>query len=470
MRTRTKVLTWVGIGVPVLVGAAGAAYATYYHDRALPGSSVVGIDVAGLTRDEVANALRAKADGVVIDLTLPDGHKQASLADLGTAVDVDATLARVFSANEDWSSYAKALRESRPVAVVTTADRTKLSAFLTDLGESYARRPVDATVSLAKNKESFTVSPGVAGRSLEATGLADIAAQAAASLTSSAATTSLVDREPEVTTAEAKALADKANAVVQTAAEMTAGERTFAPSEAEKASWVTLPADVAAAPEVDAAKVTAWVAAHVKSIDTAPTSGMRYLTSTGTLLRVITPASDGIQVTNSADVATSLTAALDGGKDTTATVKTKVLPATWTERTLAAGAENLAYPAVAGEKWVDVNLSAHTMTPYVGGKAAASTVKMVNGAKDTPSDVGTFHIYMKNPLMTMTGQNADGTDYETPDVPWSSFYNGGEALHGAYWRKTWGYAASHGCINLPIPTAKWIYDWAPIGTPVVVHN
>ena len=76
----------------------------------------------------------------------------------------------------------------------------------------------------------------------------------------------------------------------------------------------------------------------------------------------------------------------------------------------------------------------------------------------------------KNPMMTMRGQNADGTSYETPDVPWSSFFNGGEALHGAYWRKTFGYAASHGCVNLPIPTAKWVYDWAPIGTPVVTHN
>ena len=87
-------------------------------------------------------------------------------------------------------------------------------------------------------------------------------------------------------------------------------------------------------------------------------------------------------------------------------------------------------------------------------------IAMVNGAAATPTSVGTFHVYYKNPLMTMRGSNADGTDYETPDVPWSSFFVGGIALHGAPWRSSFGYAASHGCVNLPVSVAKWVYDFA----------
>ena len=71
--------------------------------------------------------------------------------------------------------------------------------------------------------------------------------------------------------------------------------------------------------------------------------------------------------------------------------------------------------------------------------------------------------------MTMRGSNADGTDYETPNVPWTSFFHRGYALHGAPWRTSFGYSASHGCVNLPVPVAKWIYDFAPLGTPVVTH-
>jgi lipoprotein-anchoring transpeptidase ErfK/SrfK len=28
---------------------------------------------------------------------------------------------------------------------------------------------------------------------------------------------------------------------------------------------------------------------------------------------------------------------------------------------------------------------------------------------------------------------------------------------------------SHGCVNLPTDNAQWLYDWAPLGTTVVVH-
>ena len=69
--------------------------------------------------------------------------------------------------------------------------------------------------------------------------------------------------------------------------------------------------------------------------------------------------------------------------------------------------------------------------------------------------------------------NSDGSKYETPDVPWVTYFEGGYALHGAYWRDRFGYDAgyngSHGCVNMKVEDAKWIYDWAPEGTTVVSH-
>ena len=94
---------------------------------------------------------------------------------------------------------------------------------------------------------------------------------------------------------------------------------------------------------------------------------------------------------------------------------------------------------------------------------------MVNGAAETPTVVGTFHVYSKNPLMTMRGNNADGTGTRPRTCPGVSFFHRGYALHGAPWRSTFGYSGSHGCVNLPVGVAKWVYDFAPIGTPVVTH-
>jgi lipoprotein-anchoring transpeptidase ErfK/SrfK len=61
-----------------------------------------------------------------------------------------------------------------------------------------------------------------------------------------------------------------------------------------------------------------------------------------------------------------------------------------------------------------------------------------------------------------------GADYDTPDVPWTMYYSGGFAIHGAYWHNNFGTPVSHGCVNLRVPEAKALYEWAPMGTEVVV--
>ena len=110
------------------------------------------------------------------------------------------------------------------------------------------------------------------------------------------------------------------------------------------------------------------------------------------------------------------------------------------------------------------------MSAYVGASRVYGPIKMVDGSPELPTVLGTFEVYLKRPLMTMRGSNADGTSYETPDVPWTSFFHRGYALHGAPWRSSFGYSASHGCVNLPVDVAKWVYDFAPVGTPVTVHR
>jgi lipoprotein-anchoring transpeptidase ErfK/SrfK len=60
--------------------------------------------------------------------------------------------------------------------------------------------------------------------------------------------------------------------------------------------------------------------------------------------------------------------------------------------------------------------------------------------------------------------------YDIPDVPYTMYFYADYALHGAYWHNNFGNPMSHGCVNLPVDVAKWMYDWAPIGTMVVTHN
>ena len=60
--------------------------------------------------------------------------------------------------------------------------------------------------------------------------------------------------------------------------------------------------------------------------------------------------------------------------------------------------------------------------------------------------------------------------YEVSDVPHVMYINyEAEALHGAYWHNNFGQKMSHGCVNQPLDVAAFMFDFAPLGTPVNVY-
>lgn len=96
-----------------------------------------------------------------------------------------------------------------------------------------------------------------------------------------------------------------------------------------------------------------------------------------------------------------------------------------------------------------------------------------SGLDLTPTPRGTFTIYRKTPSRYMQGPLPGISDqyYDLPGVPWNLYFTKeGGAIHGAYWHAQFGKQWSHGCVNLPLDTAKELYEWASLGTTVVVRD
>jgi LysM repeat protein len=114
-------------------------------------------------------------------------------------------------------------------------------------------------------------------------------------------------------------------------------------------------------------------------------------------------------------------------------------------------------------KWIDINLATQGLVAYEGQQpvywATVST-----GTYRTPTPKGSFRIYSKIRSGAMAGPG-----YYLPNVPYIMNFYGGYAIHGTYWHNNFGYPMSHGCINMRTSDAQWLYNWAPIGTLVVVH-
>ncbi|MEM8828970.1 MAG: L,D-transpeptidase [Cyanobacteria bacterium P01_G01_bin.19] len=115
-------------------------------------------------------------------------------------------------------------------------------------------------------------------------------------------------------------------------------------------------------------------------------------------------------------------------------------------------------------KWIEIDLRDQQLFAWSGEEQTFSSVVSTGKAK-TPTYPGIYAIQRKYPQDRMRGR-----DYDIPDVPHVLYFDRGYALHGAYWHNSFGTPISHGCINLPIDYAQQLFDWAEIGTTVIIHE
>ena len=145
-------------------------------------------------------------------------------------------------------------------------------------------------------------------------------------------------------------------------------------------------------------------------------------------------------------------------------------PNQWVEaRILAAVIPNTTPPeGVTTGRWIDVDLAEQTLAVYENNQLVFATV-IASGLEPYWTRPGLFQIYQKKETETM--RNNDPTDfYYLDNVPWTMYFDKARALHGAYWRTRFGYPQSHGCVNLSVGDAHWLYNWAHEGDFVYVHD
>ena len=105
-------------------------------------------------------------------------------------------------------------------------------------------------------------------------------------------------------------------------------------------------------------------------------------------------------------------------------------------------------------KHVEADLSRQVIALIRGGKAER-IYPVSSGKPSTPTILGSFHVYSKSP-----GFNAKGMYF-------SNYFIRGFALHG--YATVPVFAASHGCLRVPIPDAIPIYSWLKVGDIVDVY-
>jgi len=127
-------------------------------------------------------------------------------------------------------------------------------------------------------------------------------------------------------------------------------------------------------------------------------------------------------------------------------------------------------------RWLDADLQEPAMlTAYNGDQMVMNTLA-IKGTIANQTPTGVFHILRRVQDETMDSGTL-GVDPHGPGgyhlehvLNTQYFTNDGASIHYNYWSSNFGYSGSHGCLGLDLEDSQFLWNWADIGTPVVIRS
>jgi lipoprotein-anchoring transpeptidase ErfK/SrfK len=143
-------------------------------------------------------------------------------------------------------------------------------------------------------------------------------------------------------------------------------------------------------------------------------------------------------------------------------------PGKWLPQQKVAVVAPVAQPEGATDKWVSVDLFEKVASAYEGSKLVFATL-VSPGLPGWDTNVGVFKVWKRLPAAPMSGGMGQPDFYSLPQVPYVMYFDKDISLHGTYWHDGFGYNHSHGCVNLSIGDASWLYNWIGDGNDMTVQ-
>ncbi|QQS65397.1 L,D-transpeptidase family protein [Candidatus Saccharibacteria bacterium] len=396
-----------------------------------------------------------------VTLSVKDNNEKASLytpADAGIELLAEISVNKALEAKEKGSIWQRLKWwKVTEINAELQVDKDKMAAFVEEKMTKVEQAPTNATLVIENG--NIQLSKSSVGRGFIVKNAEARVTESAAKLQSTIFTMESSELKPFVSDEDTNSIAARvANSLAQKVSLTIAG-KTFEPSRAEIGSWISPISldDKKPNLEFNSGEIEAYIDKIAKNYVNPARSEIIMHRDDGSELKLVS-GRDGTDVADkdaiAADISNKLLAAEPVAVQLTVT--------------------NQAYGKVSAEdydKWIVVDLTNKYMDVYEKDKKV-KTFLVSAGAPVTPTVVGMYKILYKLKSQDMRGQNADGTSYFQPGVQYVNYFYGGYAIHGVYWRPDWWFGqinSSHGCVGLRTSEAKWVYDWAPVGTVVITH-
>jgi hypothetical protein len=468
-----------------LIGGGMYAQQSLYENKVFPGVVVWGEDVGGKSVTEVQQQIAEKVEKYQVTIKGPDQDYVATAVDLGVNFSSDSmalgaysrgrsssdvenylTRVRLLSTRITWAPWQKLIR-SNDLAISPSyiVDEEKLSAYLTEVSSNIDILAQDSEVNVASGQ--VTLKPAIYGRKVNADELRNQIKKSVAGFSTEEILVQTVSLKPAIIDDAAQEVMIRAQNVMKRPVILTYQGVEYRPNQETIASWISFvknTGDTNYTLTIDTAKMKSYFDYLGTKINIYSVS-RKVRVENGVKETEINPGKDGTlvdtlvlgksiasQLSTSASVTVSIPTYVSRYK----TVYERVVIADW-------------------EKYIDINLSSQLMTACEKGGVNCRQWSVTTGKNGTATPTGTFLILGRSASFYMTG-GTPGIDYYKVWVDHAVWFtSAGHAIHDAAWRNgsfggqdyTWN--GSHGCINSPDEAAIFVYNWAPVGTPVIVH-
>lgn len=453
------------LGLLLILAGIFAGIASRYEEMFLPGTSINGVDVSGMDISQVQYAMEAEQGAYSLTLIQRDGVTETITAqDINLVLSFDDSLKGLLEEQNNWSWPLALLGlrqnklEADTVYSYDTALLTEAISNLNCMNTSASSAPRNAYLSeFDPDIGGVQVVPETLGNQVKPEVLLPAIQNAVATMQTELDLAELgcyVEAEITADDPELNLQAQRLNEYLGIEITYEFGPDTVVLNGSQLQDWLSFEPD--GTPILDKSEVTAFVRDLAYNYNTI-FSDRTFMTSYGQEIEV-EGGDYGWWMDEEAEVEALYQQILNK--------ESGVREPIWKQKAKAFGDPDRDF----GTTYVEINLTAQHLFFYKDGQLMLES-DFVSGkpTQERITPTGTYGILYCERYATLTGEN-----YSSPVSYWMPFFNG-VGLHDAPWRTTFGGSiyktnGSHGCINLPIDVAKYLWENVNTGTGVIVYE
>lgn len=468
-----------------IIGGGAYAQQAIYENKIFPGVTVWGQDVGGKSVAEVQSMINDKTKTYSVTIKGPDQDYTASVTDLGVVFNSESmalgaysrgrmnsqpenylTRVRLLATKISWAPWQTLIRaDDLTIAPSYAVDETVFNAYLGKIADNIKITAQDSQVNVAAGQ--VQLKPAIYGREVQIATLKKQLRASIAGFNSEQITVQTAQVKPAIIDDSAQEVMVQAQNVMKRPVTLTYQGTEYRPNQETVASWISFikkTGDANYTLVIDSAKMASYFDFLGTKINIYPVS-RQIRVENGVKETEIRPGATGTLI-DAALLGKTIASLLPNQATVTVAIPTYVAAfKTEYERVVIAD----------WDKYIDINLSTQTMTACEKGGVNCRQWLVTTGNDSHATPTGTFLVLGRNASFYMTG-GTPGVDYYKVWVDRATWFtSAGHAIHDAHWRngsfggQDYHGNGSHGCINSPDDAATYVYDWASIGTPVIIH-